>query len=706
MKVGEGLDALFKPRSIAIIGASQDETKIGGRPLQLLQKHGFEGRIYPINKSGGIVQSLPAFVSVRDVPEPIDLVIVAVPAGAAVAAIEDCAAIGVKAAVILSAGFTEVGEEGALLQARLTEIARQSGMRILGPNCLGSIGIAERSIATFSIAIEAAMPPAGPVGIVSQSGNLGSFTMRSASLRGVGISRFIATGNECDIDIADGIAWMATDPQTKIILCCLETCRDGAKFVAALEMARAAGKPVIVLKIGSSEAGSAAAASHTGALAGSDAVFDVVFRNAGAVRVANIEQLIDMAHVLSVVEADRLPRGNRVALIAASGGFGVMMADAASQNGLTLPRLGQDTQDKILQIVPYAAPHNPVDTTAQVSARPELFQGVLSAVASDPVCDVVIVLMSSALSLPRLRDVYLEALRGLKAEHPDKLVVLCCSGPDDVIAQINAMGFATIEGIDAVCSAVAGLVRVGTMRAHTALAAIEVLPGDALPADVFANENEAKKVLASAGIPILEERVATDKASLLRDAAEIGYPVVIKIVSPDIAHKTEVGGVVVGLANEGDLAQAYDTMMASVAAKAPDARITGVLVVKMAGSGTELILGTKNDSIFGPIVMVGLGGIFAEVMQDVSLQIAPVSEATALEMIRSLKAFPLLDGARGRPKADVQAAASAVAALSRLAIQQASSIAEVDINPLLVAREGEGVVALDALFVPVAATQL
>lgn len=706
MKVGEGLDALFKPRSIAIIGASQDETKIGGRPLQLLQKHGFEGRIYPINKSGGIVQSLPAFVSVRDVPEPIDLVIVAVPAGAAVAAIEDCAAIGVKAAVILSAGFTEVGEEGALLQARLTEIARQSGMRILGPNCLGSIGIAERSIATFSIAIEAAMPPAGPVGIVSQSGNLGSFTMRSASLRGVGISRFIATGNECDIDIADGIAWMATDPQTKIILCCLETCRDGAKFVAALEMARAAGKPVIVLKIGSSEAGSAAAASHTGALAGSDAVFDVVFRNAGAVRVANIEQLIDMAHVLSVVEADRLPRGNRVALIAASGGFGVMMADAASQNGLTLPRLGQDTQDKILQIVPYAAPHNPVDTTAQVSARPELFQGVLSAVASDPVCDVVIVLMSSALSLPRLRDVYLEALRGLKAEHPDKLVVLCCSGPDDVIVQINAMGFATIEGIDAVCSAVAGLVRVGAMRAHTALAAIDVLPGDALPADVFANENEAKKVLASAGIPILEERVATDKSSLLKDAAEIGYPVVIKIVSPDIAHKTEVGGVVVGLANEGDLAQAYDTMMASVAAKAPDARITGVLVVKMAGSGTELILGTKNDSIFGSIVMVGLGGIFAEVMQDVSLQIAPVSEATALEMIRSLKAFPLLDGARGRPKADVQAAASAVAALSRLAIQQASSIAEVDINPLLVAREGEGVVALDALFVPVAATQL
>lgn len=706
MKVGEGLDALFKPRSIAIIGASQDETKIGGRPLQLLQKHGFEGRIYPINKCGGIVQSLPAFVSVRDVPEPIDLVIVAVPAGAAVAAIEDCAAIGVKAAVILSAGFTEVGEEGALLQARLTEIARQSGMRILGPNCLGSIGIAERSIATFSIAIEASMPPAGPVGIVSQSGNLGSFTMRSASLRGVGISNFIATGNECDIDIADGIAWMATDPQTKVILCCLETCRDGAKFVAALEMARAAGKPVIVLKIGSSEAGSAAAASHTGALAGSDAVFDVVFRNAGAVRVANIEQLIDMAHMLSVVEADRLPRGNRVALIAASGGFGVMMADAASQNGLTLPRLGQDTQDKILQIVPYAAPHNPVDTTAQVSARPELFQGVLSAVASDPVCDVVIVLMSSALSLPRLRDVYLEALRGLKAEHPDKLVVLCCSGPADVIAQINAMGFATIEGIDAVCSAVAGLVRVGTMRAHTALAAIDVLPGEALPADVFANENEAKKVLASAGIPILEERVATDKASLLRDAAEIGFPVVIKIVSPDIAHKTEVGGVVVGLANEEDLAQAYDTMMASVAAKAPDARITGVLVVKMAGSGTELILGTKNDSIFGPIVMVGLGGIFAEVMQDVSLQIAPVSEATALEMIRSLKAFPLLDGARGRPKADVQAAASAVAALSRLAIQQASSIAEVDINPLLVAREGEGVVALDALFVPVAATQL
>lgn len=701
MEIGHGLDAVFRPRSIAVIGASQDVTKIGGRPLQLLQKYGFEGPIYPVNKSGGTVQSLAAFTSVRDVPGPVDLAIIAVPAGAAVEAAQECAATGVKAVVILSAGFAEVGAEGTQMQRRLIDIAAQSGMRILGPNCLGSIGIATRSIATFSIMIEEVLPASGPVGIVSQSGNLGSFTMRMASQRGVGISNFMATGNECDVDISDGIAWMARDPATKVILCCLETCRSGTKFQAALQMARQAGKPVVVLKIGSSEAGSAAAASHTGALAGSDAVFDVVFRNAGAVRVSSIEQLIDMAHALSVVGKDRLPKGDRVALVAASGGFGVMMADSASRNGLSLPRLGKETQERILQIVPYAAPYNPVDTTAQVSSRPELFRDVLSAVAVDPVCDTVIVLMSSSLFVPRLRAIYLEALAGLRRAHPDKLVVLCCSGPADTIAQINDMGFATIQGIDAVCAAVGALVRLGASRdAANGQPAVEKVRND-LPASAFSGENEAKKVLAQAGIAILEERVVSDKAKLLTAAAEIGYPVVIKIVSADIAHKTEVGGVVVGLQNADELAQAYDTMLANVGKTAPEARIDGVLVVKMAGTGTELILGTKNDTIFGPVVMVGLGGIFAEVMQDVALQIAPVTEATALSMIRSLKAFPILDGARGRARADINAAASAIAALSRLAVAQAGVIGEIDINPLLVSREGEGAVALDALFVPV-----
>ncbi|MGE4242994.1 CoA-binding protein, partial [Ramlibacter sp.] len=266
VEVGRGLEALFSPKSIAIFGASDDVTKIGGRPVQFLRKYGYAGAIYPINRKGGTVQSLPAYATVRDVPEVPELAVVAVPPQGVLEAVQDCAARGVRAAVILSSGFSEMGEEGAKLQARIGDVARASGMRVVGPNCLGSIGVPEKSIATFSVTLESALPPPGDVGIVSQSGNLGSYTMRLAAERGVGISRLLTTGNECDVDIADGIASLARDPGTSVILCCMETCRNGPKFRVALSLAREAGKPVVLLKVGVSDAGQAAAASHTGAL--------------------------------------------------------------------------------------------------------------------------------------------------------------------------------------------------------------------------------------------------------------------------------------------------------------------------------------------------------------------------------------------------------------------------------------------------------
>jgi acyl-CoA synthetase (NDP forming) len=335
-EIGAGLDAILKPRSIAVIGASQDETKVGGRPVELLRRHGFPGAIYPVNPRAAEVQGLRAYPSVAVLPESPDLAIIAVSAEATPDALEACAAKGVRGAVIFSSGFAELGEAGLALQARLRDTARRSGMRVLGPNCLGAVSIAERSIATFSIVLESSLPPAGPLGIASQSGNLGSYTALLARERGAGISRFLTTGNECDVDIADAIAWLARDEATKVILCVLETCRDAPRLIAALEEARAAGKPVIALKIGASEAGQAAAASHTGALAGSDAVFDAVLRRAGAVRVQGVEQLLDLGHAAAVL-GDRLPKGRRAMLLTASGGFGVLMADAASAAGLSLP---------------------------------------------------------------------------------------------------------------------------------------------------------------------------------------------------------------------------------------------------------------------------------------------------------------------------------------------------------------------------------
>lgn len=699
VEVGRGLDALFQPRSIAIFGASEDVTKIGGRPLQFLQKYGYRGAIYPINRKGGTVQSLQAYANVADLPEAPELAVMAVPPESVLEAVKDCAARGVRAAVILSSGFSEMGEAGSRLQAEIGQVARSSGMRVVGPNCLGSIGVAEKSIATFSVALESAFPTAGHVGIVSQSGNLGSYTMRLAVDRGIGISRLLTTGNECDVDIADGIASLATDPATSVILCCMETCRDASKLVRALAMAREAGKPIVVLKVGVSDAGSEAAASHTGALAGSDAVFDVVLRNGGAIRVPGIEQLLDVGHAVSVVGTARAPKGNRAALVTASGGFGVLMADAASAQGLDLPKLSARTQARILSALPYASPGNPVDMTAQVSSRPELLVQVLSAVAEDPACDAVILQSAYAFQMPRLRDVYIAALEQVRRDHPSRLVLLCCKAPRDTIAQLNRLGFPTVETIDAACSTLAALVRLGT-RGEPVATAAALSSADALPQEAFANEASAKAALAQAGVPVLKEITAASRDAALAAARGIGFPLVLKIVSPDIAHKTEVGGVVVGVRSEAQLADEYDSLLVRVAQKAPHARIAGVLVAQMAQGGVELILGTKKDPVFGPVVMVGLGGIFAEVLRDVALQIAPVTEQQATQMLRSLKAFPLLDGARGRAKADVVAAARAVAALSRFAAQHADVVAEIDVNPLVVMDQGQGAFALDALLVP------
>jgi acetate---CoA ligase (ADP-forming) len=702
MRVGEGLEALLRPRSIAIIGASQDPAKIGGRPLHLLRRYGYAGQIYPINPRAAEVQGLRAYSSVMDVPEAPDLALIAVEAEKAPDAVEQCAARGVRGVVVFSSGFAELGEAGAALQERLRAAGRRTGMRILGPNCLGAVSIADKSIATFSIVLEESLPVAGTLGIVSQSGNLGSFTMRLASECGVGVSRFMTTGNECDIDIADGIAFLARDPATRVILCCLETCRDAGRLIASLEEARDAGKPVIALKIGTSAAGQAAAASHTGALAGSDAVFDAVLARAGALRVHSIEELINLGDAASMLLPDRLPRGPRVALLTASGGFGILLADAAQAAGLAMPELSEATQRAILDVVPFASARNPVDATAQMSSRPEMLQKILSAVVADDTCDAVLMPLPLSLYVPRLRSIYIETLRHIREQYPDRILMLCVRGPQDAVAELRAMGYPIIDSFDGCCATLAALAKLRTalMKPETASIAPSRERPAPLPPDALRHEFGAKRALAAAGITVLTECLVQDADAAVRAATEIGFPVVLKIVSPDLPHKTEVGGVKVGLASVDEVRQAFAEMLRSVAVKAPQAAIDGVLIAPMAKGIAELILGTTTDPVFGPVVMVGLGGIFAEIIGDVAVQTAPVTEATALEMLRSLKAFAMLDGARGRPRADTAAAARAIAALSRFAAAHARTISEIDINPLLLMPEGQGVVALDALLVP------
>jgi len=701
MRPGEGLDALMQPRSIAIIGASQDATKIGGRPVDLLRRYGYAGKIYPVNPKAALVQGLQAYASVDALPEAPDLAIIAVDAEKAPEAVEQCAARGVRSVVVFSSGFAELGEKGRAMQDRLQAAARRTGMRLLGPNCLGAVSIPERAIATFSIVIEHSMPAAGLLGIVSQSGNLGSYTMRMASDRGAGISRFMTTGNECDIDIADGIAWLARDPATKVILCCFEACRDAGRLIAALTEARDAGKPVIALKVGTSEAGQAAAASHTGAMAGSDAVFDALLARYGAVRVRSIEELIDLGHAASILLPDRLPKGPRLGIVTASGGFGVLLADAAQAVGLSLPELSEATQRTILELVPFASARNPVDATAQMSSRPDMLQKILSAVVADDRCDAVVLPLPFSLHMPRLRSVYMETLRYIRAQYPDRPVILCVEGPPDALAELHSLGYPTIASFDGCCAVVAALMRL-EMAAKAPREAGQPTIAKAAPlaADAFRHELGAKRALADAGIPVLAERLVTTADAAARAASEIGYPVVLKIASPDLPHKTEVGGVAIGLRSEAEVRQAHAAMLASVGAKAPGAVIDGVIVAPMVQGLSELILGNRVDPVFGPVVMVGLGGIFAEIVQDTAVQMTPVSETQATAMLKSLKAFAVLDGARGRRRTDLVAAARAIAALSRFAVAHADTVSEIDINPLLLKAEGEGAVALDALLVP------
>lgn len=696
---GMGLESFFNARGIAIVGASNDINKIGGRPVHLLRKYGYDGAIYPVNPGRSQVQDLPAYPSLKELPGVPELAVLAVSSEHTLGALEECAAIGVRAVVVLSAGFAEKDEAGAELQDKLTSVAGENGIRLLGPNCLGVVNVVDRVIGSFTIVLEENMPLPGNVGIVSQSGNVGSFLMQNVSRRGLGISRFMATGNEADVDVSDGIAALAKDNDTQIILCCMETCRDARRLTQALDIARREGKPVIVLKIGSTDVGQAAAASHTGALAGSDSVIDAVFRRHGVVRVHSIEALLDMGHSASLLGTSRLPQGPRVTLVAASGGFGIMMADAATKAGLTLPALSPATQAKIRDAVPMAGIHNPVDASAQMSSDPTILFKMLSALLEEPNTDATLLFLSLSLYNSRLRAIYMDALAQIRKAHPDKLLMVVSEGPSDAVSEVNALGIPVFSTIDAAASGINGLVRLAQVAQ---LQAPPVYNGPIDPVDscVFQNEAEAKKALSKLGIPVLEEKIATSEDQAAELARVMGFPVVLKIISPDIAHKTEAGGVVLDLACEEAVRKAYTQIIDSARGYAPLARIDGVLVTPMAKPGTELIMGVSKDPVFGPVVMVGTGGVFAEILQDVAVQVAPVSFDEARTMIRSLKLYPILDGARGKPKADVDAVAQALVVLSEFACRHEETVAEIDINPVLVYPQGAGIIALDTLMVP------
>ena len=688
-----GLDAVFRPASIAVIGASADPAKIGGRPVDFLKRAGFRGRILPVNPRGGTLQGLPAYASLDEVPWPVDQAVVAVPAAAVPEAIEACIRRGgVRAVVCFSAGFGELGKEGRAAQEAIAARCREAGIRLLGPNALGLINPGDGVFVTFSASIGPHWPRPWRIAIASQSGAVATYLCTLLEYRGAGISHLVTTGNEADVDVAACIAWLAEDPATAVILAYLEGCRDGARLRAALRHAAAHGKRVVAMKVGVSEIGGAATLSHTGTLAGSDAGYQAAFEEAGAWRASSLSEAADVAVAAA---AGPVPQGRRVGVLTVSGGAGAFLADAAAAEGMELPPLPEAAQAAIRALVPFAGPRNPVDSTAQIANDRSLLNRMLKAMLEARRFDALIAFLAFTGERPEAMAQLLPDLEALRAAHPGTLFLLSTRCAPSLRAELLDKGFPVMEEPRDAMRAAAALAWMGERAAPVEPApvpeAAPLPPGDL-------DEAAARRVLADAGIPFVAQRVARSAAEAVEAAKALGFPVALKVLSPDIAHKSDVGGVRLSLTDEAAIAEAYGAMMDTVREKAPRARITGALVSPMVRDGVETVLGIVRDPVFGPLVMFGLGGVFVEVFRDVAFRLAPLDREGALAMIRSVKGRALLEGARGRPPVDLAALADALVALSRFAVAHAETVESAEINPFIALPQGG--MGVDAVILP------
>ncbi len=686
------IESLLNPRSIAIVGASDDPTRIGGRPLSHMIKQGFDGAIYPVNPKRDTVQGLRTYPSLAEINGDLDFVLVAVPAAVVGEQVRVAAEKGARTVMIFSSGFAETGPEGTAMQDELTRIARETGVRVVGPNCLGAFNSATRFYPTFTSTIDWATPQPGGISIASQSGAYGSHIYMASHRKGLGIGYWLTTGNEADLHVAEAIRLLAERDDVHTIMAYAESIKDGEMLVEALEVARANRTPVIFMKVGRSTVGAAAASSHTASLAGEDAIYDAVLRQHGAWRVNSTEEMLDIAYA---TRPRIYPAGRRLGLVTISGGAGVLMADAAEEQDLDVAPMPDDAQAEMKAILPFASPRNPVDVTAQFFNDLSLVPRFTKAMLEKGGYDALIGFWTSVAGSPLLGNPLLGHLTETMKDYPGRLFLHVMLAPDEMVARYDEAGFPSFEDPTRAIVAMAGLMFFGEAFAKGAEATPRVPAFDPLPEGV-PGEREAKAALAAAGLPVVEDRLATSPEEATAAARDFGCPVAMKIASPDILHKTEAGGVKLGV-SEAEAAVAHEAIMASGRAYAPDARIDGVLVSPMVSGGVECILGAKTDPVFGPVVMFGLGGVFTEVLRDVSFRRAPFGPETARAMVDELKGSALLKGARGRPSTDLDALAGAISRLSLFAAAHGDAVESIEMNPLLARPEGP--VALDALIV-------
>jgi acetyltransferase len=706
------LSRFFNPRSVAFVGATEDVSKFGGKCVASLLKFGFQGSFMPVNPKRDVLFGMPCYPSMRELPEVPDHVGIALAGAAALDALEECGRLGVPFATVFSAGFTETGStQGLAQQERLRDICARTGIRVMGPNCNGMVSFVDRFALTSTYAVSGGPQPAGDVAIASQSGGAGQINvMWRAMQAGLGISYQVSSGNDADLNLLDYIGFMLDSEATRVVLVVAERIASGRRLKELAERSARLDKPILMLKVGRSDAGRAAAASHTGSITGSDDVADAALSQWGIVRVDDTTDLYEYAKLF---RRSRRNRGNRVSASSVSGGTLVMAVDLACQAGLAWPEFGPVATAGLKTLLPdFGTLRNPIDLTAAAVGMDDMLVQAGKQILADPSIDTFVPVVTMA------RRAEVEAVAEFALASDKQPVVLWTGGcvddpslrPHDLVRrgvpvfEDAARCFNAIAASARRATAIAGMERDAQhWRAFTGLPTVAEgngTPVCPLGGGATLTERQSKQLLATYGLPATREDLAVDAGQAAAIAARIGRPVALKIESPDITHKTEAGAIRLHVRGEAHTREAFREVMAAARAYAPQADLKGVLVQEMVEPGVELVLGMINDPTFGPVVMVGAGGIYVEVFRDVARHVAPVTPDAAMRMLRSLRMWPILQGVRDQPGRDVESVVSAICALSRLSMEHLNSVAEIDINPLVVYPEGQGCRVVDALIVP------
>jgi len=701
--VSRNLELLFKPRSVAVIGASRDPNKVGHAILKNIIESGYKGRVYPVNPKADSVLGLTAYKSVLDIPDEVDLAVIVIPAQNVLDVMEECGRKGVKFAVVISAGFKEIGGEGIEREKKLVEIARKYGIRVVGPNCLGIIDMHTPINATFGPQPQRK----GGIAFISQSGALLTSILDWSSKVGIGFSNIVSLGNKADLNETDFVEYLGENPETKVILLYLESISDGRRFIQVTS-AVSRKKPIVLLKGGVTEAGARAALSHTGAMAGGATALKAAMKKAGVILVSSLSELFDIAIAFA---NQPIPQGGRVGIVTNAGGGGVVTSDLAILRGLKLASLSPSTIDVLRKsLPPMAAIYNPVDVLGD--ARADRYRVAIETLLRDPNVDALITILTpQAVTEPEETAKVIIEMSRLYIEKPILSVFIGGEKVEKAVKLLIDNGIPVYDMPEKAVAALSGMVMYRELREYLAKIAesIEVYDVDKSTALSIIRkalqenrrvllESEAKDLVKSYGIPVAPTKLARNEEEAVEIANSMGYPVVLKIASPDITHKSDVGGVVMNIRSDEEVREAFRTIIINVRRYAPNASIYGVVVQKMVPKGREVIIGTTKDPVFGHIIMFGLGGVYTELFKDVSFRLAPLSLYEAKEMVMETKAYTLLKGFRGEPPADIPSVINTLIRVSKL-VTDVPQIVEMDINPLFVYEEGVGALAVDVKIV-------